>query len=276
MIIDFHVHAFPDKLATRAMQTLSSAVEDLETYTDGTCADTIAKLDEWGVDTAVVMNISTNVKQQYNVNTFTIEINKFYENLQKETGSILPRLISFGSVHPDSPDSISELDRLAAAGVKGIKLHPEYQEFDINDKKAFPIYEKCAELGFIIMFHSGKDIAYPDTLRASASACREVVDEFAGSGLRLAFAHLGGFNVWDSVYENLCGSDCYIDTSFIRGYLAPAMAEKIISKHGADKVLFASDCPWASAKDSADYVNALKLLPKEKDLIFFENAKKLL
>lgn len=276
MIIDFHVHAFPDKLAPRAMEILSNAVEGLEMFTDGTCNDTVAKLDEWGIDTGVVMNISTNPKQQYNVNTFTIETNKFYENMQKETGTVLPRLISFGSVHPDSPDAINELDRLAAAGVKGIKLHPEYQDFDINDKKAFPIYEKCAKLGFVVVFHSGKDLAYPDSLRASAPACREVVDEFAGSGLHMIFAHMGGFKIWDSIYENLCGSDCYIDTSFVPGYLEPALAEKIIAKHGAGKVLFASDCPWASAKDITDYVSALNLSPEEKDLVFFKNAKHLL
>ena len=128
MIIDFHVHMFPDKIAQGAVNTLKERAKILA-HTNGSLSDTLSKMEKAGVDIAVMQSIATNPKQTKNVNSFAIETN------QNE------HVVAFGSVHPDDPDYRSELDRLADSGIKGIKLHPDYQDFFIDEKRMVPIYE---------------------------------------------------------------------------------------------------------------------------------------
>ncbi len=141
MIIDFHVHTFPDKLAPRVIPKLSEAA-GIEPQTDGTINDTLEKMKEWGVDRAVILNIATAPTQQNTINSVAAENNH------------LP-LYTFGSVHPDGEDKISELKRIKELGLYGIKMHPEYQQFYVDDEKALPIYEECSALGLPIVFHAG-------------------------------------------------------------------------------------------------------------------------
>ena len=108
MIIDFHTHAFPDKVAEKAIPKLAS-IGGIDCFGNGTVASLVSRMDEWGVDRAVVLNIATHPKQQTNVNNFAIEINSTHE-----------RLYALGSIHPDSENIADEARRLADAGIRGI------------------------------------------------------------------------------------------------------------------------------------------------------------
>ena len=123
MLIDFHTHAFPEKIAVRAIQKLAHDAGGLTPQTDGTLGSLKAQMDRDGVDISVVHSIATNPKQQTNVNNFAMEIDRD------------PAFVAFGSVHPDAPDALSELERIKAAGLKGVKLHPEYQQFYADVRK---------------------------------------------------------------------------------------------------------------------------------------------
>lgn len=173
MVIDFHTHAFPDKLALRALSSLAEKAGGLTYYTDGTIADTDEKMKQWGVDKRVMLSIATNAKQQHNVNSFAIENNNDH-------------IIAFGSVHPDAPDALDEIDRIKNAGLLGIKFHPEYQQFLIDDPKMFPLYDKCRALGLVMSFHAGRDLGFPDTLMAPPQRSRRVIDNFPGAKIVLA------------------------------------------------------------------------------------------
>ncbi len=262
MLIDFHTHAFPDKIAERAILTLADKAK-LPYFTIGTVSDTDEKMKDWGVDLRVMLSIATNPKQQTNVNNFAIEVNG------------RDNVVAFGSVHPKSENALEELERLKAAGLRGIKLHPEYQDFDIDDESVYPIYEKCISLGLIITFHTGRDMAYLDSLRASPDRILRVADRFPDG--KFVLAHFGSSLMEDEVLSKLAGKvPYYMDTAFSAGYIDPDIALAIIRKHGADKILFASDCPWASSKVTFDFINSLRLSQEEKDKIFFENAVNLL
>ena len=113
MIIDFHAHCFPEKIASKAMETLRLRSGITQPFHDGSVSGLLALQKKDGVDYSVVLNIATNPKQQKNVNDFAISL--------KETDGIIP----FGSVHFDSPDALDELERLKESGIKGIKLHPD-------------------------------------------------------------------------------------------------------------------------------------------------------
>ncbi|MCX7615241.1 MAG: amidohydrolase family protein [Clostridiales bacterium] len=262
MIIDFHVHVFPDKVAEKAIPELSERCS-IHPFTDGTLADTVTKLNEVGIDDFVFLSIATNPRQQKNVNDFAIEISK-------------TRKLVFGSVHPDSDNIQDELVRIKNSGLLGIKLHPVYQGFDINDKRAYPIYECCDALGLPICFHAGFDVGFTDNTSALPKASADLIRDFPN--LKIVLAHLGGYISLGDVLTYLAGRgrEVYFDTAAINWSIDPKLAEKIIHKHGTERILFGSDCPWENPRIAAEFIDRLHLSGLEKERIFSENTKKLL
>lgn len=262
MIIDFHVHAFPDALAAKALPLLSKCSGGVKPNYDATISGLESYLAKNNVDYAVVLNIATNPHQEKKVNDFAISL------LEKKN------IIPFGSVHPDSPNALSELERLAKAGIRGIKLHPDYQHFFVDDEKMFPIYKKIAELGFITVFHAGVDIGYPNPVHCTPERLLRVLDLFDDAPV--VAAHFGGWLLWDSVLEDLCGTKVYLDTAFSSGKMPPDYAKELIKTHGADKVLLGSDMPWSDTLDEVRFVQSLDLSAEDEEKILSNNAKRLL
>lgn len=262
MIIDFHVHAFPDALAAKALPLLSKCSGGVKPNYDATISGLESYLAKNNVDYAVVLNIATNPHQEKKVNDFAISL------LEKKN------IIPFGSVHPDSPNALSELERLAKAGIRGIKLHPDYQHFFVDDEKMFPIYKKIAELGFITVFHAGVDIGYPKPVHCTPERLLRVLDLFDDAPV--VAAHFGGWLLWDSVLEDLCGTKVYLDTAFSSGKMPPDYAKELIKTHGADKVLLGSDMPWSDTLDEVRFVQSLDLSAEDEEKILSNNAKRLL
>ncbi len=261
MLIDFHTHAFPDKLALRAIETLAQKAS-IPYFTNGTVGDTNEKMNKWNVDARVMLSIATNPKQQTNVNNFAIETNN------NKT------VFAFGSVYPLSSDAEDELCRIKNAGLLGVKFHPEYQQFDINDKSVYHLYEKCIKLGLIVVFHAGKDLAYPNSLRAAPEMIKDLASDFGGAPF--VMAHFGSCMMPKKSLLHVAGCGFYVDTSFSSGHISADDAKNIIKKQGADKVLFGSDCPWASSKETFDFINSLDISNEDKEKIFYKNALGLL
>lgn len=262
MIIDFHVHAFPDALAAKALPLLSKCSGGVKPNYDATISGLESYLAKNNVDYAVVLNIATNPHQEKKVNDFAISL------LEKKN------IIPFGSVHSDSPNALSELERLAKAGIRGIKLHPDYQHFFVDDEKMFPIYKKIAELGFITVFHAGVDIGYPKPVHCTPERLLRVLDLIDDAPV--VAAHFGGWLLWDSVLEDLCGTKVYLDTAFSSGKMPPDYAKELIKAHGADKVLLGSDMPWSDTLDEVRFVQSLDLSAEDEEKILSNNAKRLL
>lgn len=262
MIIDFHVHAFPDALAAKALPLLSKCSGGVKPNYDATISGLESYLAKNNVDYAVVLNIATNPHQEKKVNDFAISL------------LVKKNIIPFGSVHPDSPNALSELERLAKAGIRGIKLHPDYQNFFVDDEKMFPIYKKIAELGFITVFHAGVDIGYPNPVHCTPERLLRVLDLFDDAPV--VAAHFGGWLLWDSVLEDLCGTKAYLDTAFSSGKMPPDYAKELIKAHGADKVLLGSDMPWSDTLDEVRFVQSLDLSAEDEEKILSNNAKRLL
>ncbi len=258
-IIDFHVHAFPDTVAQRAIPKLVAS-SGYPAYTDGTFADTIVKMEQSGVSSFVLLNIASTPKQQRSVNDFLIDHNG---------GPVF----SFGSLHPDAPDAMEELKRLADAGIKGVKFHPEYQEFDMDDPKAYPLYEAIAKKGMILLFHGGFDPAYPNSRRSYPENAAKVVRDFVGA--KIIVAHLGNAVDPEETLTKLAGLDVYLDLAMTGKLMGKTGVERIIAAHGADKILYGSDSPW-SGRDSIDFVYELDLSEQERAAIFYKNAEILL
>lgn len=259
MIIDFHTHCFPEKIAERAMKTLSFNSGVLPN-TDGTLNGLIKCMDEDNINISVVMNIATNEKQQTAVNDFGASIQN-------------DRIISFGSVHPDSENVLEELERIKELGLKGVKFHPEYQNFYVDDEKMKPIYKKISELGLITLFHAGEDIGYKRPYHCMPENLEKALSWFSSP---VVAAHLGGLGSSEDVLKHLCGKDLYLDMAFSYGTVSKPYVSDIIEKHGTDKILFGSDCPWHRPAWEKVLVEYLDLTPKEKEQIYYKNAKELL
>ena len=262
MLIDFHTHAFPDRLAEKAIGKLS-AVSGMTPHFDGTISDLKNKMKALGVDYSVILNIATNAKQQDNVNAFAKEINDAGDNL-----------VAFGSVHPLSEHPKDDVFALADAGFRGIKLHPDYASIVIDDERYAPIFAAAAETGLIVVIHAGYDFISPNKIHATPDRILKVLA--AHPSLTLVCAHMGANEMWEEVLEKLCGKNVYFDTSLVAGSLSPELAEKIILNHDENKILFGSDMPWESAESSKKLIDMLTIPTAIKEKIFYRNAARLL
>ncbi|MDR0530812.1 MAG: amidohydrolase family protein [Oscillospiraceae bacterium] len=259
MVIDFHTHCFSEKIAARAIPTLEQR-SGMRAFFDGTPAGLLALMDRHGIDAAVVANIATNPRQQRAVNEFAVSLLAH------------PRLIPFGSVHPGAPDAAQELRRLKEAGLKGVKLHPDYQEFYVDDPRVFPLYRTLAELGLVTLFHAGVDIGLPSPVHCTPERLARALPEFGGAPV--VAAHFGGYLQWREVLEHLCGRDIYFDTSYCARKLPPAWARELLAAHPKERILFGTDLPWADPADELDFVRGFG--PEAAPGILGGNAARLL
>lgn len=261
MVIDFHTHCFPTAIAARAIDKLAFASGGLQPSTDGTVDGLRARMRTDGVDVAVVMNIATNAHQQQKVNDFAASING-------------GDLVAFGSVYPDSEDAFEELERIKALGLKGVKLHPDYQHFSADDPKMKPLYRKISSLGLITLFHAGHDYGCTPPYGGTPEKLEVALGWFDSP---VVAAHWGGVGCGDEVLARLCGRDnLYFDTSLGYCMMPKHYAASILDKHGVDKMLFGTDTPWHAAPMEWRLLDSLSLTAAEREVIACGNAKKLL
>ena len=261
MITDTHTHCFPDKLASRAIGSLSQQLGGYKPYADGTLAGMQKLMHEADVGRSVIASIATNAHQMKSVNNFAAECMKNNDDI-----------IGFGSVFPDADDVMEELERIKSLGLKGVKLHPDFQQFYVDDEKMKDIYKKISSLGLVLLFHSGVDDGFKPPYHCTPE---RLLNALKWLETPVIAAHWGGNKMYDKVLEKLCGTDIYFDTALGYNYVSKEKAEKIIEKHGADKILFGSDSPWHSPKMEKDFINSLNISDKSKAKIFEENAEKL-
>ena len=262
MLIDFHVHAFADEIAERALSTLKGIV-DIPNYTNGTIADTRRLLAVQGIDYGVLLPIATKPSQQHRINTWAAE----------QAGD---RIIPFGTVHPDAPDVVDELHRIKSLGLKGVKIHPDYQGVFLFEEKMNPVYKYCEELGLPLIIHMGHDPVSSKSRHAMPYHLLAINDTYPR--LKIIGAHLGGMYAWEEVLYYLCGkNNIWFDTSYLAGEgIDPELMTAIIRKHGADKILFGSDCPWHTPQMERELIETLPLSEAEKEQIYWKSAVELL
>ncbi len=261
-IIDCHIHCFPDALAERAVARLVSGYRVTPSF-DGTVNDLIRQMDDAGIDRSVIVPVATKPSQVQSINDWVLGIHH-------------PRVIPFGAMHPDFPEIGSEIARLREGGIKGVKLHPNWQGYKPEDPKAFPMYEALIENGMIAFFHGGDELEeWPTPIDSTPEALAEVHDRFPA--LKLVIAHMGGFRMWDDVERYLIGRDLYMDISFCMPEdLDTDRLVRMMRAHGVEKILYASDSPCGPPIPQLQHLLSLPLTEAEKSLICEGNAATLL
>ena len=192
------------------------------------------------------------------------DVNDFLARTQREYPG---RFLAFGTLHPDYGDLRGELARIRELGLHGLKFHPDFQHFAIDDPRMFRIYEMVGDT-LPMLFHVGdrtSDLSAPRRL----AAVLDVMPE-----LRVVAAHFGGYCAWEEARRDLIGRDLWIDTSSSLPHLPAAEAAQMARDHGIDKVLFASDYPAVRHRRAIHDVLSLGLTPEENELVFHRNAER--
>jgi predicted TIM-barrel fold metal-dependent hydrolase len=261
MVIDFHTHCFPDSLARKALRQLSAAAGSLPFFTDGTAGGLTASMEKAGISYSVIQHIATKPAATPTVNRWAAEVNG-------------GKIVSFGTIHPDYSNWRDEIAFLTDAGIKGIKFHPDYQDFVVDEKRLYPIYEAAAGAGLVMLFHAGLDLGYPPPYKCMPNRMANVVRDFPGA--RFVATHMGAYNYWREVEEHLVGTDVYFDTAYCSIGMERESLARLIRLHGAGKVLFGSDSPWTDQAAEAAVIRSLALDEPEKEAVLWKNAAKLL
>lgn len=259
-IIDFHNHIYPDKIAQKATDAVGEFYNFQVMERTGTVGELIASHKQAGIDISVVHAVATNPHQVEAVNDFVAK------SAMENKGSIY----AFGSLHQDYENKIQEIDRCISMGLKGIKLHPDTQMFNVDDERLLPAYEYM-QGKLPLMLHAGDyryDYSHP---RRIQRICRMFPD------LLVIAAHFGGWSVYDQGVKYLLNEEnCMVDTSSTSGFTSPEQFAELIHTFGEDRLLFGTDFPmWDTSLELKRFMS-VKLSDTAREKILYFNAAKLL
>ncbi len=261
MIIDMHTHIFPDELAARAVAKLAEHA-GVPAHTDGTGSGLRASMRRAGIARAALMPVATKPSQVRTINAWTAELNRSF-----------PEFIGFGTLHPAQTDWAEEIARLTADGIRGIKLHHDYQKTFVDDAGFLPIYRALADAGLVLLVHAGVDIGLPPPVHCTPLRLARVLD--AVPTLTVIAAHMGGYACWDEVEQYLIGRRLYLDTSYSLADLGAARMTALIRAHGVEQILFGSDSPWTDQQAEVVAINGLPFGDEELTAMLGGNARRL-
>lgn len=255
-IFDVHAHIFPDNIAEKAVANIGRYY-GIDMWGNGTVDTLLESGRQIGVNRYLVHSSATHAGQVKAINDYIAGVVKSHSNL-----------IGFGTLHFSLDDLEAEVERITALGLKGIKLHPEFQQFVIDDPSMMPVY-KAISGKLPLLIHMG------DQNQDSSSPIRlaRVLDRFPD--LVVIAAHFGGYRMWEDSRKYLFGRNLFMDTSSSLAFLEPAAAVDMIRSHGAEKFMFGSDYPMWGHRDELDRFLRLDLSEAEREDILYNNAAKL-
>lgn len=255
--IDLHCHIFPPGVAEKVISTLESYYESRWTGT-GELDDLLRNLRRARISRGVIFSSATKPSQ-------VVPANNFLSRLQAEYPELL---LAFGTLHPDFPDCRAEIARIRQLGLRGLKFHPDFQQFPIDDPGMDKIYEAVG--GLPLLFHVGDNRTQFSKPERLLNIHRKYPE------LKLIAAHMGGYSEWDRAWKYLIGQDIWLDISSTIKFLSPDEVRRMVVAHGVDRVLFASDYPATTPRRAVEEVMSLGLSAADNEKIFYRNAEKLL
>ena len=256
--IDCHCHVYPDAIAERAVAGIGRFY-DLPLLYRGTLSDLKAVHDEAGVTHGVIFSVATTPHQAGSINRF------ISASAEESHG----RFVGLGTVHPDSDTLKEDIESIIKLGLRGVKLHPDFQKFKLDDYRCLKIFELC-EGRLPVLVHCGDhryDFSNPNRMAPILSIFTE---------LTVVGAHFGGWSVWEDA-ENMLTEypNFYVDTSSSLYAMSPDRARTLLRKYGARRVLFGTDYPMWRIGDELSRIEALGLTEEEKQAVFYGHAARL-
>lgn len=256
-VVDFHVHAFADKIAKKAAENLKNYYS-MPLVGDGTFGVIFNRAKKAHVDKMVIHAVATKHTQVEVINNYVKEV----------MDSAPDMIIGFGTIHRDFANYKEEIKRIKSMGLRGIKLHTDFQGFNIDDDKMMFIYEEIVKQNLPILFHMGDrniDSSSPKRLARVLDAIPQMC---------AIAAHMGGVFRWDESQQYLVGRDVFFDTSSTLFEMGDERFVEMVRAHGADKIFFGTDYPLSDYEHEFAHFERLALTDGEKEKIFYKNAYK--
>jgi predicted TIM-barrel fold metal-dependent hydrolase len=191
--------------------------------------------------------------------------------------------VGFASVDPHKKSAVKDLEyAIRDLNLRGLKLHPQVQAFEPNDRAYYPLYSKCVELGVPVTFHTGSTYWGAGLEGGGGVKLRfsdpMLLDDVAADfpELKLIMAHPG----WPWQDEQLAvathKNNVYVDLSgWSPKYFQPLLIT-YMTKMIPQKFLFGTDYPMLSPQRWLQDFETLHTSPEIKDMILRDNAKNLL
>ena len=264
MYIDIHTHAFHPKIAHKAVDHLNSFYS-ITCSGDGTIANLLEREQEAGLEKCVVLCAATAPAQVIPANNYAI-------SLQREHPE---QVIAFGTVHPAYENWEKELARIKAAGIRGIKLHPDFQSFWLDDPRLLPIFE-AAQKDFVFEIHIG-DKTTPDKNPSCPYKLASIMRQFPD--IRVIAAHFGGYRMWSHALEVFSGStfeNLWFDTSSTTPFATPELAHRLLNTFPRERILFGTDWPLYDPVEELQRLQTLGGLSDSEMEVIMSNASALL
>lgn len=258
-IIDAHCHIYPDKIAEKAAAATCDFYKGLGDTLDGTVATLLKKAELAGIGHCIVQSVATTPKQVSSINNF----------IAKSVAESDGKFTGLGTLHPDSEDIEADVSEIISLGLKGVKLHPDIQQFKLDDYRMLKIYELC-EGRLPILIHTG-DHRYDNS---NPNRMMPILDIY--KRLTVIGAHFGGWSMWEEATEKLNGyENFYVDCSSSLYAMTPEKAKELMQAYGTKRVLFGTDYPMWEPKAEIKRFMKIALTEEEREDIFYNNAAKL-
>jgi predicted TIM-barrel fold metal-dependent hydrolase len=259
VIIDAHCHVWPDHIAAQVLATRPAGLDGVH---DGTIAGLLRTMDSAGIDMAMCLAIAGVAKNVGRTNEFIGGIDR-------------DRFIPFGTVHPDLSLEQNR-QSLADNGIRGVKLHPLFQNLSLADPKVLDVLAMLAEAGIVVITHAGAGGDSDSNERGAPKHLRAIIDRLPD--LTLIACHYGGYHRIEEAEELIVGTDVVLETSWPPRLsdFDPQRLRDIIARHGADRVVYGSDWPMADPAAEIAAIRALGLAPADEDAILGGNLARIL
>lgn len=256
-IIDIHTHVYPDPIARKAADNVRNYYH-IGSDMDGTAGMLLQRGSLAGVSQFVILPVAIRAGNVHSINQFILE------ELQR-----YPCFIGFGTLHADMENIGDEAEQIARMGLKGIKLHPDCQKFNIDDPRLFPMYE-AAQGKLPVFLHMGDErynYSHPARLR-------RVLELFPK--LDTVAAHFGGYSMYETACQELKDTNCIMDVSSSLMFMGSGEAERYINLYGAERMAFGTDYPvWDPVEEVRRFLS-LKLTPEQLEQIAWKTAHRFL
>lgn len=253
--IDCHDHVYNRRIAPLAVQSVGQFYG-----VDMNCT---------GVSDELIKISQTSPIKKFVINAVALSpspVKKLNDFIAKECAAH-PEFTGLGTLHPDMNRPEDEIERIISLGLKGIKLHPDSQNFDMDCKNAMKIYEKL-QGRLPVLMHCG-DHRFD---RSHPSRLAKILDTFPD--LTVVAAHFGGWSIFDEAVPFVKDRKCHMDISSSFPFIGKEKVHKLICLYGAERLMFGSDFPmWDPVKEYRNFIE-LPLTTEQQELILWKNAAK--
>ncbi len=254
---DTHAHIYPGKIAEKATASVGNFYH-IDMLNVGLPHVLVQQGSKAGIDRFLVCSVATKVAQVRSINEF----------IQRKCTEY-PQFVGLAAWHQDVEDIEVELDDIQSRGLKGIKLHPDFQEFFIDDEKMLPFYREANRRGLPVLFHTGDSRTDFSSPRRLMNVLEKIPD------FTCIAAHLGGYTEWEDARKELRGTNVYVDTSSSLFALSNEQACRSIEHFGVERTMFGTDFPMWDPSTEIERFFALELSEEDNRKILYENFARL-